>query len=155
MTNYATLVKSLGCTPNANMADHSDGPGRVARKRSQGGQAFPCVLTLMNGCTCAFRGRYFRSLSCREITSNLKKRRTAILVKNASRSVDQLSRKRSSKWHILGQAWPPAWQPINGSRYIFILALILFKLDARPFAGQEIKFEVLNYMVIKTIVSKT
>jgi len=34
-------------TPNANMADHSDGPGRVARKRGYCGPAFPCVMIAM------------------------------------------------------------------------------------------------------------
>lgn len=81
----------------------------------------------------------------------MKKRRTAILVKNATRSVDQLSHKRSSTWRDL----------LRGSRstdcvafFFAILALILFKLYARLIAGKERKFEELNYMMIKTIISK-
>ena len=43
-------------TPNANMADHSDGPGLVAWKRGQSvcqSRLFPNVLIIANGCMCS------------------------------------------------------------------------------------------------------
>ena len=48
--------KSGTNTPNANMADHSDGPGLVAWKRGQSvcqSRLFPNVLIIANGCMCS------------------------------------------------------------------------------------------------------
>ena len=47
---------SITYTPNANMADHSDGPGLVAWKRGQSvcqSRLFPNVLIIANGCMCS------------------------------------------------------------------------------------------------------
>ena len=53
----------INYTPNANMADHSDGPGLVAWKRGQSvcqSRLFPNVLIIANGCMCSDWGRYTR-----------------------------------------------------------------------------------------------